>query len=144
MQEYRMLYLPEFDTSSLRNSEQTIETNHDSSTDFVMENCKSDCDHFIINNMSCCIGFQFFVCLILLIDCWNSFWMVCFCSELIFVKLSLNKVWANIIQSVVLTDNYLRRRGCVIICSYWRGRLNNFGSYLTSWIIFNTRGMSDF
>ena len=93
MQEYRMLYLPEFDTSSLRNSEQTIETNHDSSTDFVMENCKSNCDHLIVNNMSCCIGFQFFVCLILLIDCWNSFWIVCFCSELIVIKLSLNTSW---------------------------------------------------
>ena len=75
------------------NSEQTIETDHDSPTDFVLENCKSNCDHFIVNNMSCRIVFQFFGCLILLIDCWNSFWMVCFCSELIVVKLSLNTSW---------------------------------------------------
>ena len=47
-------------------------------TDFVLENCKSNCDHFIVNNMFCCIGFKFFVCLILLFDCCNSFWMVCF------------------------------------------------------------------
>ena len=51
------------------NSEQTIETDHDFPTDFVLENCKSNCDHFIVNNMSCCIGFHFFVCLILLFDC---------------------------------------------------------------------------
>ena len=33
------------------NSEQTIETDHDSPTDFVLENCKSNCEHFIVNNM---------------------------------------------------------------------------------------------
>ena len=33
------------------NSEQTIETDHDSPTDFVLENCKSNCDHFYYNKL---------------------------------------------------------------------------------------------
>ena len=39
------------------NSEQTIETDHNSPADFVLENCKINCDHFIVNSIVLAFNF---------------------------------------------------------------------------------------
>ena len=52
------------------NSEQTIETDHDSPIDLSWKTVKVTVT--TLSSTTCCIGSQFFVCLILLmLECWN-------------------------------------------------------------------------